>query len=225
MGRHVNCSSGDGIFLLCHSVSSSLGTECLGLRLSKADFPASRTVPSTPSPGTEAGSTSGLPRGSRLLPFGRRGRIKSVQGCWSATQINAVPPCFLLLLLLPLPRLSHGLRVGQEASGSPRGVPGAAVAAVSHQNPRAWLLTAVLQPRGRFGIISLTLLSRGDGSSEGEQSQHSPAPASPHSRLSSGSSPGVTGTAGLGVCWSSSSSCLRSWPDPLASRGLVRRHL
>lgn len=65
---------------------------------------------------------SGLPRGSRRLPFGRRGRIKSVRGGWSATRINAVPPRFLLLLL-PSTRLSHTVRAGQEASGSPRGVP------------------------------------------------------------------------------------------------------
>lgn len=165
MGRHVNCSSSDGIFLLCHSVSLSLGAECLGLRLSKADFPASRTVPSTPSPGTEAGSTSGLPRGSRRLPFGRRGRIKSVRGGWSATRINAVPPRFLLLLL-PSTRLSPTLRAGQEASGSPRGVPdtgggGCCRSPGSQGLAPHWHLTgtSLLQPRGRFGIISLTLLS------------------------------------------------------------------
>ena len=65
------------------------------------------------------------------------------------------------------------------------------------RDPRAQHLITALQPRSRVGSISLTLLSRGGGSSAEEQSRHSLALAWPRSRLTSASSPGIAGMAGL----------------------------
>lgn len=64
----------------------------------------------------------------------------------------------------------------------PRAVPGSAVAAAG---PQGTLSAA----QSRFGIVPLTLLSRGEGSPREEQS---PASVLPRSQASPGSSAGVT---------------------------------